>query len=74
MTSSPRRLSNAQYDENGQNWPKLTFKRPAMAIFPKFEKLIPYLKSVHQTASEKSGSKALEQKVKKGVTLLPSAH
>ena len=64
MASSPRRPNYAQYDENCKNWPKLTFKRPATAIFfPKFEKLILYLRSANQTASGKNaGSKTLEQK------------
>ena len=35
MTRSPRTLSYAQYDENCQNWPKLTFKWPATANFPR---------------------------------------
>ena len=33
MTKSPRMLNSAQYDENCQNWPKLTFKRPATSLF-----------------------------------------
>ena len=33
MTCSSRRLTSAQYAENCQNWPNLTFKRPATAIF-----------------------------------------
>ena len=54
MTRSPRRLNSAQYDKNCKNWPKVTFKWPAMAIFfPNFEKLMVYSKSKYQTATEK---------------------
>ena len=69
MTTSPRRLNAAQYDENFQNWPKWTFQWPVTANFSRI------LKKKTDTIFEISipncirinvGSKSLKQKVKKG--------
>ena len=53
----------------GQNW----LSNGLLQIFPKFEKLIPYLKSAPQTASEKCGEQNFGTKVKKGITLIYSS-
>ena len=65
---SLRMLNSAQYGENCQNWPKLTFRYPATAtFFPNFEKPKRILKSAYQTASEKNaGSEILRHKFKNG--------
>ena len=72
MTRSPRALNAAQYDENCQNWPKLAFKRPAMAIFFRILKTTDSIFeiSISNCIRKNAGSRTLKQKAKKGVTLV----
>ena len=56
-------MNFAQRGENGQNWPKLVFKRAVTSFFlQNFAKRIRYSKSVYQIASEKSVEQNLEAK------------
>ena len=68
MTRSPRTLNAAQYDGNCQNWPELTFKRPANPIFPRILKKTNdiFEISVSNYIRRNAGCKPLKQKVKKG--------
>ena len=71
MSGSPRRLSYAQYDVNCKNWPNLTFKRPATAIFFRISRnwydIWNQCVKLHQV---RCGERVLETKNEKGVTLV----